>query len=105
MRWKLRSPNVTRRAAWVDAVHTSESPSRSSPIVCPSTERDAARWLHTASLTSAVGSSTRARSNSMCGATGVSRMARWLGAMIGPRADSEYAVDPVGVPTMRLSAA
>ena len=46
-----------------------------------------------------------ARSKSMCGDTGVSTSARWRGDTIGPRADSEYAVDPVGVATMSPSAA
>ena len=40
----------------------------------------------------------------MCGDTGVSSTARWRGDTIGPRADSEYAVDPVGVATISPSA-
>ena len=47
---------------------------------------------------------TMARSNSMCGATGTSTKQFTFGEMIGPRADNEYAVDPVGVATMMPSA-
>ena len=39
----------------------------------------------------------------MCGETGVSSSARWRGDTTGPRADSEYAVDPVGVATISPS--
>jgi hypothetical protein len=51
------------------------------------------------------GSSTSVRSNSMWGETGVSNMARCFGDTTGPRADNEYAVEPVGVATISPSAA
>jgi len=41
----------------------------------------------------------------MCGETGVTTIARYTGSTIGPRAENEYAVDPVGVATMTPSAA
>jgi hypothetical protein len=41
----------------------------------------------------------------MCGDTGVKSRQRWLGDTIGPRAENEYAVDPVGVDTITPSAA
>ncbi len=41
---------------------------------------------------------------SACGATGTSAKAGTCGSRIGPPADSAYAVDPVGVATMRPSA-
>ena len=50
-----------------------------------------------------VGASTRLRSNTPFGAIGVSRMAWVIGATIGPPAESEYAVEPVGVDTMSPS--
>src|SRR5580700_4421647 len=40
----------------------------------------------------------------MCGQMGVMQMAGTEGKMMGPPADSEYAVDPVGVETIRPSA-
>ena len=50
-----------------------------------------------------MGASTRLRSNTPFGAIGVSRMACVMGATIGPPAESEYAVEPVGVDTMSPS--
>jgi hypothetical protein len=47
------------------------------------------RWPVTSISITSVGSSTSVRSNSMCGDTGVSSIARWRGDTIGPRADSE----------------
>ena len=41
----------------------------------------------------------------MCGDTGVSSRHRWRGDTIGPRAENEYAVEPVGVATITPSAA
>ena len=41
----------------------------------------------------------------MCGDTGVSSRARCVGDTTGPRADNEYAVEPVGVAMIRPSAA
>src|SRR3954451_24896258 len=41
---------------------------------------------------------------SMCGQIGVMQIAGTEGKMMGPPADSEYAVDPVGVEMMRPSA-
>ena len=41
----------------------------------------------------------------MCGDTGVSSRQRWRGDTIGPRAEKEYAVEPVGVATITPSAA
>ncbi len=55
--------------------------------------------------TSSSGSSTSERSNNMCGDTGVSNNARCFGDTTGPRADSEYAVEPVGVAMINPSAA
>src|SRR5947207_9459168 len=48
--------------------------------------------------------STMGRFVSVCEQIGVSTMASTLGNTIGPPADSEYAVDPVGVEMMRPSA-
>ena len=56
-------------------------------------------------VTSSSGASTSVRSKSMCGETGVTSRARWRGDTIGPRADREYAVEPVGVAMMSPSAA
>ena len=53
----------------------------------PSTDSTAARSTTVISTVSS-GPNTRARSNSMCGATGVTTMALWVGETIGPRADS-----------------
>ena len=39
------------------------------------------------------------------GETGVSSRHRWRGDTIGPRAEKEYAVEPVGVATITPSAA
>ena len=41
---------------------------------------------------------------SMCGQMGVMQMAGTEGKMMGPPAESEYAVEPVGVEMMRPSA-
>ena len=41
----------------------------------------------------------------MCGETGVSSRHRSRGDTIGPRAENEYAVEPVGVATITPSAA
>ena len=41
----------------------------------------------------------------MCGDTGVSTRQRSAGDTIGPRAENEYAVEPVGVATITPSAA
>jgi len=41
---------------------------------------------------------------SMCGEMGVSSTQRWAGDTIGPPAENEYAVEPVGVATMTPSA-
>ena len=41
----------------------------------------------------------------MCGDTGVSSRHRRRGDTIGPRAENEYAVEPVGVATITPSAA
>lgn len=40
----------------------------------------------------------------ICGQIGVIQSASTFGKMIGPPADNEYAVEPVGVETMRPSA-
>ena len=53
--------------------------------------------------TVSVGAITRLRSKTPVGAMGVRRMACVIGATIGPPAESEYAVDPVGVETMSPS--
>ena len=60
---------------------------------------------HTLKRNVSSGASTRERSNSMCGDTGVSSRHRWRGDTIGPRAENEYAVEPVGVATITPSAA
>ena len=44
------------------------------------------------------------RSKTMCGDTGVSTTQSRRGNTMGPRAENEYAVDPVGVATMTPSA-
>src|SRR3546814_1185654 len=47
---------------------------------------------------------TIGRFDRVCGATGTSTIALTRGCRMGPLADSEYAVDPVGVATIRPSA-
>ena len=59
----------------------------------------------TTNATSSCSASTSDRSNSMCGEIGVSTRQRRSGDTIGPPAENEYAVCPVGVATMRPSAA
>src|SRR4051794_30534039 len=96
MRWKLFEPNRTSRAGRAAAVHSMAWPSVSSPRWRPSADTVAGRWPSTSSRTRASGASTIDRSKSMCGDTGVITMARWAGSTMGPRAENEYAVEPVG---------
>ena len=58
----------------------------------------------TSTRTSCVSVSTRLRSSEKCGATGVTTMARNVGARMGPPAERLYAVEPVGVAMMSPSA-
>ena len=51
-----------------------------------------------------VDGNTRGRNDRLLGHIGVSTMALKDGWTMGPPADSEYAVEPVGVDTMRPSA-
>ena len=46
---------------------------------------------------------TRGRDVSVCGNIGTTTIASRLGCMIGPPADSAYAVEPVGEATIRPS--
>ena len=85
--------------------HSTMSPSAELAELVPSTDSVAGRCADHLEADSRPGSSTSERSNSMCGDTGVSSRARWRGDTIGPRAESEYAVEPVGVATMSPSAA
>src|SRR4029077_3521779 len=55
-------------------------------------------------VTTAVAGSTSGRTASVCGQMAVTTMASTVGTTIGPPADMEYAVDPVGVLTMIPSA-
>jgi hypothetical protein len=55
------------------------------------------------SITLVSGTST-GRLVKVCGQTGVMQMASTVGNTIGPPADNEYAVEPVGVATMSPSA-
>ena len=59
----------------------------------------------TVKRSSSSASSTSDRSKSMWGDTGVSSRQRCRGDTIGPRAENEYAVEPVGVATITPSAA
>ena len=58
----------------------------------------------TSSVTPSSGANTIERSNTMCGDTGVRRRHGTLGLTMGPRAENEYAVEPVGVATIAPSA-
>ena len=72
---------------------------------CPSMVRSAScSRFATAMRTTAFGRSTTGRFDSVCGEIGESTMTRTDGSTIGPPAESEYAVEPVGVATMRPSA-
>ena len=55
--------------------------------------------------TTASGRSTTGRFDSVCGEIGDTSSTSTVGSTIGPPAESEYAVDPVGVATIRPSAA
>src|SRR5512145_3406058 len=55
-------------------------------------------------VTAAVAASTRGRTASVWGQMAVTTMASTVGTTIGPPADIEYAVEPVGVLTMIPSA-
>src|SRR6266550_865902 len=55
-------------------------------------------------VTTAVAGRTRGRTASVCGQMAVTTMASTVGTTIGPPADIEYAVEPVGVLTMIPSA-
>src|ERR1043166_7602274 len=55
-------------------------------------------------LTTALAGSTRGRTASVCGQIAVTTIASTVGTTIGPPADIEYAVEPVGVLTMIPSA-
>ena len=66
-------------------------------------ERRSFSARHTTRITLDSGTIT-GRLVSMCGQIGVRQNAATDGKMIGPPADSEYAVDPVGVATISPSA-
>src|SRR3954453_15677360 len=55
-------------------------------------------------VTTAVAGRTSGRTASVCGQIAVTTIASTVGTTIGPPADIEYAVDPVGVLTMIPSA-
>src|ERR1041384_757514 len=55
-------------------------------------------------LTTALAGRTRGRTASVCGQIAVTTIASTVGTTIGPPADIEYAVEPVGVLTMMPSA-
>src|SRR3989454_2972100 len=55
-------------------------------------------------VTTAAAGKTSGRTASVCGQMAVTTMASTVGATIGPPADIEYAVEPVGVLTMIPSA-
>ncbi len=71
----------------------------------PSNAMEALQSGSTSIRNSSSGESTTALSNKECGATGVNRRARCIGSTIGPLADKEYAVEPVGVATIKPSVA
>src|SRR5438045_3133475 len=60
--------------------------------------------LASRTFTCAEGGTTSGRWVRVCGQMGVSRIASCVGRMMGPAALNEYAVEPVGVATMRPSA-
>src|SRR5581483_9182127 len=103
--WKSRGPNVTTRAGFGPAVQVTVSPESRSPSSRPSRVIITLRSSATVKRSSSSASSTSDRSKSMCGDTGVKSRHRSRGDTIGPRAENEYAVEPVGVATITPSAA
>ena len=88
-----------------DRVAIMTSPSLNAATLLPSTERFASRSPTTEILISVSGLNTRERSNNICGATGVNWSDQCVGATMEPRAERLYAVEPVGVETIRPSPA
>ena len=70
----------------------------------PSAESRPGSSPTTSSTTCCCAPSTKDRSNTMCAAIGVSTRHGTSGLTIGPRAENEYAVEPVGVATTTPSA-
>ena len=105
--WKRRRAEAHESApVGGGADSATASPSPSVATRWPSIDRSTRRCADHLDLDGARRDRARGeRSNSMCGDTGVSSTARCRGETTGPRADSEYAVEPVGVATIRPSAA
>ena len=100
IRWKLRSPNVTSTASCWPRPQWSTWPGSRVAASQPSTTTSAGYSPIGTIDTDSSESSTKERSKSMCGATGVRICTLARGETIGPRADRLYAVDPVGVARM-----
>ena len=106
MRWKLLPLKRTSRAGCGGAGAHDAFAFAAAHRGCgrrPTPSPGGDRTLRAAPTSS--GASTIDRSNSMCGDTGVITIAAMPGSTIGPRAENEYAVDPVGVATITPSAA
>src|SRR5947208_16711602 len=95
----------TSNSEWLELWHTTTSCSRIGVPTCPSSVRytlsSGPREVTRITLVS--GTST-GRLVNMCGQIGVMHSAGTVGKMIGPPAESEYAVDPVGVEMISPSA-
>ena len=107
-RTRVRKPAAssrrTRRAGRLDAWILTSVPTGISWVSRPSAETNPGSSPTTSRLTTLLAPSTNDRSKTICAAIGVTMRHGTSGETIGPRAENEYAVEPVGVATITPSA-